>query len=190
MPMKLVTAAAMVIAALAIAVACSSSNNGPAGGPVMGALDTHCSPDGGTVVQPTDPSACHPDGGDVPVVDYGPTLYNAEADDDNCKYHVNFTVTPVRQNQDVTFTAVAKRKTDGMAAAGAKTSLEVFLNDTHPAPNSGQRSTEAPAGTYNIGPIRFDQPGQWTVRFHLYEECSELLRTSPHGHVAFYISVP
>jgi len=189
--MKLVTAAALVLAAFAIAVACSSSsNNGPAGGPVMGALDTHCSPDGGTIVQETDPNACHPDGGYVMTVDYGATNYNTAADDDDCKYHVSFSVTPVRENQDVTFTAMAKRKTDGLPAPGAKTSLEVFLNPTHPAPNSGQRSTEGPAGTYNIGPIHFDQPGQWTVRFHLYEECSELLDTSPHGHAAFYISVP
>ncbi len=86
--------------------------------------------------------------------------------------------------------AVTTRKTDGAPAAGAKTSLEVFLSDTHPAPNSNQRSTEGPAGTYAIGPVRFDAAGQWTVRFHLYEECSELLDTSPHGHVAFYIWVP
>ena len=82
------------------------------------------------------------------------------------------------------------RKTDGMPAPVAKTSLEVFLNDMHPAPNSGQKSTENPAGTYRIGPIHFDAAGQWRIRFHIYEECSELLETSPHGHVAFYIAVP
>src|SRR5258708_15069014 len=75
-------------------------------------------------------------------------------------------------------------------ANSAKPSPKFFLSNTHPAPNSNQRSTEGPAGTYKIGPIRFDQPYQWTVRFHLYEECSELLATSPHGHVAFYVWVP
>lgn len=188
--MKLITAAVMAAVALAIAVACSS-NNGPPGGPIVGALDRHCSlPDGGTIAQATDVTACHPDGGTVTVVNYGPTDYNTEADDDDCKYHVNFSVTPIYENQDVTFTSLATRKIDGMPAAGARTSLEVFLSNTHPAPNSNQRSTESPAGTYRIGPIRFDQAGQWTVRFHLYEECSELLDTSPHGHVAFYIWVP
>jgi hypothetical protein len=187
--MKLITA--IVLAGLAVAVACSNSNNGPSGGTIVGALDRHCTqPDGGTLVQATDVSACHPDGGTVTVVDYGPTNYNAEADDDDCKYHVSFSVPPIYKNQDVTFTALATRKTDGAPAAGARTSLEVFLSDTHPAPNSGQTSTEGPAGTYKIGPIHFDQPGQWTVRFHLYEECSELLATSPHGHAAFYVWVP
>ena len=46
------------------------------------------------------------------------------------------------------------------------------------------------AGKHKIGPIHFDAAGQWTIRFHIYEECSELLETSPHGHVAFYIAVP
>jgi len=157
----------------------------------MGALDQHCTlPDGGTRVQQTDPVACHPDGGDVTTVEYGPTLFNAEGDDDDCKYHVKFSSSAIYENQDVNFTAMVTRKTDGMPAPVAKTSLEVFLNDMHPAPNSGQKSTENPAGTYRIGPIRFDAAGQWTIRFHIYDECSELLETSPHGHVAFYISVP
>jgi len=187
--MKQLVIGAMILGA--IAFACSSS--GPAGSIVMGAVDSHCSPpDGGMIVQPTDPdpAVCHPDGGDVPPVVYGSTKFNAEADDDECKYHLKFSSTEIHENQNVTFTAVATRKTDGAAAGGAKTSLEVFLNETHPAPNSGQRSTEGPTGTYSIGPIRFDASGQWTIRFHLYEECSELLDTSPHGHVAFYILIP
>ncbi len=188
--MKHFVVMALAFATIAVVVACNS-NNGPTGGVIVGALDTHCSlPDGGQQAQPTDTAACHPDGGTVTTVDYGPTKYNAASDDDDCKYHVTFTSTSVQANQNVTFTAVTTRKTDGAPAAGAKTSLEVFLSDTHPAPNSNQRSTEGPAGTYAIGPVRFDAAGQWTVRFHLYEECSELLDTSPHGHVAFYIWVP
>jgi len=182
--------AAVIVTAIAVAVACSS-NNGPPGMIVSGPADVHCTlPDGGTQVQPTDFADCHPDGGDVTTIVYGPTLFNAEADDDDCKYHVKFSSSAIYENQDVNFTAMVTRKTDGMPAPVAKTSLEVFLNEMHPAPNSGQKSTENPAGTYKIGPIHFDAPGQWTIRFHIYEECSELLETSPHGHVAFYISVP
>ncbi len=185
--MKHFAVAALILTA--VGFACSSG--GPAGSTVMGPLDSHCTlADGGRQVQETDSAACHPDGGTVITVDYGPTLYNAEADDDDCKYHVKFSSTEIHENSDVTFTAVATRKTDGAPAGGAKTSLEVFLNDTHPAPNSNQRSSEGPTGTYKIGPIHFDAPGRWTTRFHLYEECSELLETSPHGHVAFYIDVP
>jgi len=188
--MKHMVVIALVLGTIAAVAACNSSN-GPTGGVVTGALDQHCAlADGGQQVQPTDPAACHPDGGMVTTVDYGSTKFNSESDDDDCKYHVKFTATTVQANQDVTFTAVATRKTDGAPAAGAKTSLEVFLSDTHPAPNSNQRSTEGPPGTYRIGPVRFDAAGQWTTRFHLYEECSELLDTSPHGHVAFYIWVP
>jgi len=185
--MKQLVIGAMILAG--VILACSSS--APVGSVVQGPLDTHCSlPDGGTLAQQTETAACHPDGGDVTMVEYGPTEFNAEGDDDDCKYHVKFSSTEIHENQNVTFTAVATRKTDGAPAGGAKTSLEVFLNETHPAPNSNQRSSEGPTGTYQIGPVRFDAPGQWTIRFHLYEECSELLDTSPHGHVAFYISVP
>jgi hypothetical protein len=65
----------------------------------------------------------------------------------------------------------------------------VFLNDTHPAPNTDQKSTEGPDGTYRVGPIRFDGKGQWTVRFHFHEDCDDS-ETSPHGHAAFFVSVP
>jgi len=70
---------------------CSSDNNsGPVGGPVSGALDTHCrDADGGvtaTVVGAcmtgATAAALDPDGG-APS-DYGETLYNAEGDDDDC----------------------------------------------------------------------------------------------------------
>jgi hypothetical protein len=28
------------------------------------------------------------------------------------------------------------------------------------------------------------------VRFHLHENCSDVPEDSPHGHAAFYVSVP
>ena len=122
--------------------------------------------------------------------DYGPTLYNSEADDDDCKYHVKFTATPIRRDQNVTFTVTATTLADGQAAAGANVGAEVFLNDTHPAPNSGQATNEKSGGVYDVGPIKFDAAGRWTVRFHLHEDCQDSTEDSPHGHVAFYIDVP
>jgi hypothetical protein len=186
-------AAIIGIAAVAVVFACSGSSDlGPAGGPVSGPADLHCSlPDGGTRAQPLDPSTCHasvPDGS--VAADYGPTLYNSESDDDDCKYHVKFSSTPIYENTNVTFTVTATQKADGGVATGANVVAEVFLNSTHPAPNTNQSASESPAGTYKVGPIQFDQKGQWTVRFHLHEDCEDVLEDSPHGHVAFFIAVP
>jgi hypothetical protein len=176
--------------AVLIVAACSGSD-GPTGGPVTGAADTHCTlPDGGVQAQPISLASCVLTGGDAGVIDYGETQFNAEGDDDDCKYHVRFTSTPVRMNSDVNFTVVATQKAGGAVAGGAKIDAEVFLNLTHPAPNSGQHVTESPAGTYLVGPVRFDATGRWTVRFHLHEECSDLAPDSPHGHIAFFIDVP
>jgi hypothetical protein len=180
------------LVSLLVAAACGSSSggSGPTGGPVSGALDTHCSlGDGGVRAQVVDLSTCH---ANVPpgTPDYGPTLYNSEADDDDCKYHVKFTETPVRRNENVTFTVTAATKADGLPATGANIDAEVFLNDTHPAPNSGQQTSEKPGGVYQVGPIKFDAAGRWTVRFHLHEDCQDSTDDSPHGHVAFYIDVP
>jgi 5-hydroxyisourate hydrolase-like protein (transthyretin family) len=96
----------------------------------------------------------------------------------------------VQQNNDATFTVTATQKAAGTPATGANVDLEVFLNDTHPAPNSGQHTTENGNGTYTIGPVRFDAAGQWTIRFHLHEECADEAPDSPHGHAAFYLHVP
>ena len=168
---------------------CSSSSGpgGPVGGPVMGALDTHCSGPGPTVV-----GTCMTPGasdGGAPMVDYGPTLFNAEGDDDDCKYHVSWTSTPVRENTNVTFTMMLTKLADASTATGAGIRAEVFLTDTHPVPPPPQ-ATESPAGTYKVGPIKFDAPGDWTVRFHFYEDCDDAPADSPHGHAAFYVRVP
>jgi 5-hydroxyisourate hydrolase-like protein (transthyretin family) len=96
----------------------------------------------------------------------------------------------VQQNNDATFTVTATQKAAGTPATGANVDLEVFLNDTHPAPNSGQHTTENGNGNYTIGPVRFDAAGQWTIRFHLHEECADEAPDSPHGHAAFYLHVP
>jgi hypothetical protein len=190
------------------------------GGAVSGAMDTHCADNCAGSMPACDPgsnqmcinqtcvtavqqSMCAvPDAGPPPSVDagppecpYGPTNNNAVADDDDCKYHVTWTSTPICENTDVFFTVVANYRNTNASAGptgairNAMTIAEVFLNDTHPAPNSNQTVVENPPGTYKVGPIRFDAPGKWTVRFHYYEDCQDT-PSSPHGHSAFYVNVP
>ena len=179
---------------------CSSDNDdhhttdGPAGA-VSGALDTHC----GTKVVKVDPAACtasttsglhtQHEEDDGSTDDYGATLYNAEGDDDECKFHVKWTSNAIAQNTDETFTLTATNKSDGTPVTGAPIRLEVFLNDTHPAPNTTQTSKETSPGVYAAGPIKFDASGKWTVRFHFNEQCNDG-ETSPHGHAAFFVQVP
>jgi len=177
--------------AVLVAVACSG-DDGPTGGPVSGALDTHCTlPDGGTEAQAVNLASCMPTAGaDAGIVDYGATVYNAEADDDDCKYHLKFTNSAVRENTDVNFTATVTNKAGGAPTRTTPVLLELFLNDTHPGPNTNQSSSETSPGVYNVGPVRFDAPGRWTVRFHLHQDCADEAPDSPHGHVAFFIDVP
>ncbi len=189
--MEMKRAAVLSVVVLAVVWACSSGDQrGPAGGPVSGLLDKHCTlPDGGMQVQPTDQAHCQTVG-DAGTPSYVETMYNAEADDDDCKYHLKFTASPVYENTDVNFTVTATRKADGAPATGANMDAEVYLDSTHPAPNSNQHTTESPPGTYKIGPVRFDRAGRWTFRFHLYEQCLDNVPDSPHGHAAFFIDVP
>jgi hypothetical protein len=162
----------------------------------MGATDTHCQ---GTAAQPTNQASCHPVldmSGPPPDMagssdnPYGDTLYNSEGNDDDCKYHVKFTVTPVRKSSQVTFTVTATNLVTMQPVTGANVTPEVFLSDTHPAPNSGSSTSESPPGTYTVGPVLFDASGMWTVRFHFFESCTDALNDSPHAHAAFYINVP
>jgi hypothetical protein len=178
---------------IGMVAACSSSSSTPSGGSgstaaaVQGPADAHCKE---TVK--VDPAVCHvvEDAGEAPAGDdYGETMYNAEGDDDDCKYHMKWTSSDVAQNKDVTFNVVATNKSDGTALTGAPIRLEVFLNDTHPAPNTNQSVTESPNGTYAVGPVKFDAAGKWTVRFHFHDECNDS-ETSAHGHAAFFVQVP
>ncbi|MEP7122246.1 MAG: hypothetical protein ABJE95_15100 [Byssovorax sp.] len=208
-----VSFASLALAGILSGAACSSSTGTAGttggggqstgtGGPVEGPADTHC----GTKKQAVSAASCHPamttssstgaggagtgGAGGAAISEYGATLDNAEGDDDDCKYHLAWTATPIRQSTDVTFTAVVTTTTDSKPLAAGEVDLEVFLNDTHPAPNSDAKVTESPTGTYKIGPIRFDAAGKWTVRFHVHEDCSDLSADSPHGHVAFFVNVP
>lgn len=186
---------------LALVAACSSSSDstpgGKTGGSVQGAADTHCIDDAGQpITQASSQAACNPPadagaagagGDDVP---YGDTRFNQEADDDDCKYHVKWTASAIRERSNVTFTVEVTQTVDGSPLTGAYPRLEVYLDNKHPAPNTPQQPREISSGKYTVGPIQFDAPGRWTVRFHFYEDCVDLSDDSPHGHVAFYIDVP
>jgi hypothetical protein len=180
----------------------SSGGDGSGGGPVSGPADMHCK---GVPSQPTNQGNC-----DVPVPadagvsgsGYGPTMYGGEGDDDDCKYHIAWSATPIAVNQDVTFTVTATYKAAGEpnppACSGcpvqgldsSNAEAEIYLDTTHPAPVTDYAVTPGDQGTYSIGPYQFDAPGKWTVRFHLFELCTDVTADSPHGHAAFYVQVP
>ena len=196
----------------ALAVSCSSSNGGTnsngatcdtPGGPVAG-TDAHC----GSTVVTVDPHACNGMGGaggmgamggmaggnagagGMMMPEYGPTMVGSAGDDDDCKYHFAWTSTPICEGGGVTVTAKVTAKADGKPVTGAAPALDVFLTETHVAPGLGQiEAHETEAGTYTLGPIDFDEPGRWTIRFHLFELMCDT-PTSPHGHAAFYVDVP
>ena len=189
------------VAGISFASCGSNGPTGPAGGPVAGSADMHCV---GVDPQSTSQADCQfrpppdaelpPDaqgttGPDAPP-EFGATMYGTEGDDDDCKYHVTWSSTPIYENDDVYFTVVATALIDNSAVTGANIFAEVYLNDTHPAPPTNQVAVESPVGTYKIGPIQFDAPGEWTVRFHLFENCLDYADDSPHGHAAFFLDVP
>jgi hypothetical protein len=184
---------------------------GPAGGPVSGDPDTHCSlPGGGDGgINMVRQAACAPPDAGVGIdvgtstttdsCNFGATNHNTSANDDDCKYHVSFSSTPVYRNFDVDFDVSVTRLADGSAVTGAAINPEVFLASpdptaacppsARPAPNTTLMKSEPMPGHYRVGPIQFDQPGDWTVRFHFFEDCFDAPE-SPHGHAAFLIRVP
>jgi hypothetical protein len=185
-------------------------------GVVIGPLDDHCnSSDGGLTIQPV--GACQViDRTDVPAnaascnvsfdtdggagagdsdagiasSDYGPTMYGSAADDDDCKYFLSWTATPIQENADTYFTVTVLRLADMTPASCAGVRPDVSLSISHGAPAPRDPATEIAPGVYKVGPIRFDAAGIWTVRFHFFEECSDAREDSPHGHAAFYVKVP
>ena len=117
-------------------------------------------------------------------------MYGTEGDDDDCKYHVRWSASTASEHADTAFTVSATRLVEGTPLKNAAPRAEVFLNETHPAPNTTQNVVENPPGTYIISPIAFDAPGIWTVRFHFFEICDDTQDNSEHGHAAFYFTVP
>jgi hypothetical protein len=200
--------AALVLGTSVLVAACSSktSDTGSSGGvgatstaaAVAGAADTHCA---GQPVVVVDEAVCHnppadpdagatpTDGGAMPMAEFGATLYNSEGDDDDCKYHAKWQSTTVALNTDVTLSLNVTTLSDNKPLTGAKPYAEIYLSDTHGAPNTPVATTEVAPGSYTIGPVRFDARGTWTVRFHFRSDCDDS-PTSPHGHVAFFVKVP
>jgi hypothetical protein len=129
------------------------------------------------------------DGG-VANVDYGPTMYGAAGNDDDCKYYLSWTATPIKEGADTYFTVTAIRLADMLPATCAGIRPDVSLSVAVGAPTPPNPSTEIAPGVYKVGPIKFSQAGIWTVRFHLFEECGDSQKDSPHGHVAFFVQVP
>jgi hypothetical protein len=188
----------------------STGADSPAG-LVIGPLDSHCTAsDGGLTIQtigacevddpttvPANTASCNVtfnnstvgDGG-VPVSDYGTTMYGSAGDDDDCKYYISWTATPITENANTVFTVTALRLADMTPATCAGIRPDVSLSISHGVPAPANPSTEIAPGIYRVGPIKFDAKGIWTVRFHLFEECSDAPEDSPHGHAAFYVNVP
>jgi hypothetical protein len=204
----------------AVAAAGCGSNSSSVGGAdspagvVIGPPDDHCkATDGGLTVQeigvcdvidpslvPSNAASCSVtfntggggagvDGG-VSSIDYGPTIYGAAGNDDDCKYYLSWTATPIKEQADTFFTVTAIRLSDMTPATCAGIRPEVSLSVAVGVPTPPHPSTEIAPGVYKVGPIKFSQAGTWTVRFHLYEECGDSQEDSPHGHAAFFVKVP
>ena len=142
-------------------------------------------------------------GDDDDGCDYGAPMFGMSGNDDDCKYIVTYAVdTPICEGTaGVQFTVTVKNAIDNTPVTDAMDGIEIeaFIptdqnaacsTTTHPSP-SPTTLTEAVAGSgVYKGPVVFDAPGEWTVRFHIHEECADTLDTSPHGHAAFHITVP
>jgi hypothetical protein len=130
---------------------------------------------------------------------YGDTLYNDSGDDDDCKYAASWSSTPIRLNQDVTFTVKAQDLTTNAPIAALDdgvlplSRVEVYQpckpTRRAPAQDYMAKFKMIAPGEFSGGPLRFDQSGRWVVRFHFYEQCLDS-ESSPHGHIAFFIDVP
>ncbi len=187
------------------------------GGPVSGPADAHCA---GRDPEVVEPAACTTpeDQGEGGAADegsptgeggsdcnrthdaeYGETLPGTEGDDDDCKYHVSWTSTPIALNQDVTFEITTTNLSTSEPLEPLEdgnlplTRVEVYqpCDPTRRGPTQNYKAafSEPSPGVYKVGPLRFDQSGRWVVRYHLYEECFDG-EGSPHGHVAFFIDIP
>jgi hypothetical protein len=196
------------------AVTCSSPG-GPVAVDATHPADSHCTADR---KQATDQASCNVQGdggggddaagddaaavpldggptGDCDPASFGPSMYGTKGSDDDCKYDVQWSSTPICEGGNgVYFTVSATKRVDGTPLTGAMPYIESVQACSHPSPNppppAMTASEETSPGTYKIGPIVFDRPGGWVVRFHFYGNCADFLDTSPHGHAAFFVNVP
>lgn len=185
---RAVSGFALLVLSLGLVGCGSSTSGGPAGGPVVGDADDHCAGVTPIVVNPASCTATPPADGEP--AEENPVHYNAESDDDDCKYHLSFTATPVRVNENVTFRVTVTNLAGAKGpVSGAGVNVAGTLDAALPIANSNPKTTEAPTGTYTISPIRFPKAGRWVITYHLFEDCMDL-EDSPHGHASFYIDVP
>jgi hypothetical protein len=169
------------------AAAPSSGDDAAGGGDAAGGDD------GSAAVDAGDNGTCGESG-------YGDTNFGTSAADDDCKYDVSYTSTPICEKGNVYFTVTVKHRavadggpslSDEPPLTGASVSAEVYADDCMTiAPNSGQTTVEQGNGVYKVGPIQFSKAGKWIVRFHFNECCSDDPMDSPHGHAAFWVQVP
>jgi hypothetical protein len=133
--------------------------------------------------------------GDCDPAEFGPTMYGNSGSDDDCKYDVTWSSTPICEGGNgVYFTVSATKRVDGTPLTGAVPYIEAVQACLHAVPNppppAVTSTEETSPGTYKIGPIVFDRAGGWVVRFHFFGSCDDTLETSPHGHAAFFVTVP
>ena len=134
---------------------------------------------------------------------YGDPLYNDSGDDDECKYHMSWTSTPIQKNQPFTVMVKATNLQTGAPLANlpdqepgtvALSRIEPFVpcDPVHLPPTStleGQHVTETGPGEFSVGPLVFDESARWEMRFHFYGDCFNNSAT-PHAHIAFFVDVP
>ncbi len=162
----------------------------------IGGADLHCGlPDGGVRAQPTRQAACALtaadfDGGLPPEEVPPEPRFGGDGDDDDCKYHLTVSSSAIALNKAVTLGVALMSKVDGAPVLGADVMPQIFLSDDHPAPDTAPMSMESAGGIYSVSPVKFDAPGRWTVRLHLFDQCVDLAEDSPHGHAAFFVDVP
>jgi hypothetical protein len=159
-----------------VSIACNATSGGDSKGG-----DTPDMSDAGPTLDRCDPSN-----------DYGPALMGMEGDDDDCKYHI--VVTKVEGSEHATTVTIkVTYTTNGMPVLDAAPRAEVYLNCMHGEPNAtaiARQPVDMGGGVYKLGPIDFDQKGQWRVRFHFFESCTADDAKAPHGHAAFLVNAP
>jgi hypothetical protein len=174
------------------------------GAPTTGTAVTRCAGNKFQVVSAASCQATADAGADA--CQYGQTLFGTlQGYDDDCKYQVIVSTTPLCSSTTggaVTFTANVINATDHTPVTGIPggVNIEVFIpkdknaacdsETDHPSPSTDSlQEVNVGSGTYKGG-IIFDQPGDWTVRLHIHEECKDEVEDSPHGHIAFRLTIP
>src|SRR6476659_8769895 len=106
-----------VLRAAVVAAVAGACSGAPVGGPVTGPLDGHCLVGGKVMAQAIGdclvPSPISSLYGTPEASDVGATLFNAEGNDESCKYEVGWTSTAVERNASVTFDVRVRRLVDG-----------------------------------------------------------------------------